>query len=56
MLYQLNYIHHQWDCKGSVFYLNCANFSFEKKSRSQERLFFSNRITYSDYSTPARRL
>ena len=26
MLYQLNYIHHLWDCKGSVFPINYPNF------------------------------
>ena len=25
MLYQLNYIHHLWDCKDSVFLLNNPN-------------------------------
>ena len=25
MLYQLNYIHHLWDCKGSIFSTNYPN-------------------------------
>ena len=30
MLYQLNYIHHLWDCKDSVFPINNPNFSFQQ--------------------------
>ena len=34
MLYQLNYTHHLWDCKGSIFSTRFANYFYNAVKRT----------------------